>query len=307
MDGLILVDKPQKFTSHDIVLELRRLLQIKKIGHFGTLDPLATGVLILAVGKATRLFPFFSKEKKSYAGQIRLGFATETYDSFGQPTSAETQKLPDESEICEAMKKLEGEVLQTPPLYSAKKYRGQPSYKLARGKKEVLLKPVKVFIHSFALQKYYSPCIEFAVQCSSGTFIRSLAHDLGQNLGCGAHLTELKRITSGHFKLSDCLTLDKIKGLTQQGRFEEFLIPLESLLPQFPKIILKETGALRARNGHCIFPEDIQKVLLAERSLPLASQEEKKIFRLFSLEGKLLGLARKEPDQKGLLPFLVLS
>jgi len=306
MDGLILVDKPQKLTSHDVVLELRRLLKIKKIGHFGTLDPLATGVLILAVGRATRLFSFFSKERKSYMGQIRLGFATETYDSFGRPTSAESQKLPDESEICEAMKKLEGEILQTPPLYSAKKYRGQPSYKLARGKKEVLLKPVKVFVHSFALQKYDPPHLEFEVQCSSGTYIRSIAHDLGQYLGCGAHLTELKRITSGHFRLSDCLTLDKIKELIQQRRFEGFLIPLESLLPQFPKIILKEMGATRARNGNWILPEDIQNVLLPERSLLLVFQEEK-IFRLFSLEGKFLGLARKEPDQKRLLPFLVLS
>lgn len=307
MDGLILIDKPQALTSHDIVLEIRKTLHIQKIGHFGTLDPLATGLLIIAIGKATKLFPFFSKEDKIYRGRIRLGFSTDTYDSLGKPISLEKQLLPDKEKILLAMEQFRAEVRQIPPPFSAKKYRGKPLYKLARGKREFQLKPCTIFIHYFELKSYEPPFLDFEVKCSSGTYIRSIAHDLGQSLGCGAHLSELTRTDVGNFRLADSFTLKKIKTLAEKGEFESFLIPLESLLPKFPKVILNETGATLTKNGSTVFPENILKVFPCEPSLSDAPGEKEMIFRLFSLEGKLLALAKRGSQKKSLCPFLVIN
>ena len=165
MDGLILVDKPQNFTSHDIVLRIRNILNIKKVGHYGTLDPLATGLMLLALGKATRFFPFFSTTDKVYEGLIRLGFSTDTYDSAGKPTSSEEKNYPQKDSLLKAMKKFEGEIQQLPPPYSAKKYKGKPLYALVRGKKEFELRPSKIFIYFFQLIKYNPPLIKFKAKC----------------------------------------------------------------------------------------------------------------------------------------------
>ncbi len=307
MDGLILVDKPQNFTSHDIVLKIRNILNIKKVGHCGTLDPLATGLMLLALGKATRLFPFFSGTDKIYEGQIRLGFSTDTYDSAGKPTSAVRKKYPSKDILLKAMKKFEGEIEQVPPPYSAKKYKGKPLYALAREKKEFELRPSKVFIHFFELIRYNPPLLEFKVKCSSGTYIRSLAHDLGQNLGCGAHLSELTRTDVGNFNIRESHTVAEIKGLAEEGKTDEFLIPFESLLPEFPKIILNKKGSILAKNGSLVSPENIQEEILDESSLSDIPPEGEKIFRMFSLEGKFLALAKKVPEKNCFHPFLVID
>jgi tRNA pseudouridine55 synthase len=307
MDGLILVDKPQNFTSHDIVLKTRNILNIKKVGHCGTLDPLATGLMLLALGKATRLFPFLSKLDKIYEGLIRLGFATDTYDSAGKPTATEAKNYPLKDNLLKAMKKFEGDIQQLPPPYSAKKYKGKPLYLLARGKKEFELRPSKVFVHFFQLRKYNPPILKFKVKCSSGTYIRSLANDLGQDLGCGAHLSELTRTDVGNFNLNESHSLGEIKGLKKAGKTAEFLIPLESLLPEFPKIILKERGSVLAKNGNLISPEDIQKVILDESSKAGISPRGEKVFRMFSLEGKLLALAKEVSEKQCFHPFLVID
>jgi tRNA pseudouridine55 synthase len=307
MDGLILVDKPQNFTSHDIVLKIRNILNIKKVGHCGTLDPLATGLMCLALGKATRLFPFFSTTDKVYEGRIRLGFSTDTYDSAGKPTSSEEKNYPLKDNLLKAMKKFEGEIQQVPPPYSAKKYKGKPLYVLAREKKEFELRPSKVFIHFFQLIKYNPPLLEFKVKCSSGTYIRSLAHDIGQDLGCGAYLSELTRTDVGNYNIKESHTIGEIKGLAEAGKIDEFLIPLESLLPEFPKIILKEKGSVLVKNGNLISPENIQKVILDKSSLSNISPEGEKVFRMFSLEGKFLALAKEVPEKNCFHPFLVID
>ena len=307
MDGLILVDKPQNFTSHDIVLKIRNILNIKKVGHCGTLDPLATGLMLLALGKATRLFPFFSSMDKVYEGLIKLGFSTDTYDSAGKPTSSEKKNYPLKDNLSKTMKKFEGEIQQIPPPYSAKKYKGKPLHVLAREKKEFELRPSEVFIHFFQLIKYNPPHLEFKVKCSSGTYIRSLAHDIGQDLGCGAHLSELTRTDVGNFNLKDSHTIGEIKGLADAGKIDEFLIPFESLLPEFPKIILRERGSVLAKNGNLISPENIQKVILDESSSADIFPEGKIVFRMFSLEGKLLALAREVPEKNCFHPFLVID
>lgn len=307
MDGLILVDKPQDYTSHDVVVEIRDILNNKKVGHYGTLDPLATGLILLAVGKATRLFPFFSKLGKAYEGQMRLGFSTDTYDSTGKPTSSENKKYPQKGILLQAMKKFEGEIHQIPPPFSAKKYKGKPLYELARKKKEFELRPSKVFIHFFQLIKYNRPFIEFKVRCSSGTYIRSLAFDLGQNLKCGAHLSKLTRTEVGNFHISESFTLENIKKFTEEKKTEEFFIPLEFLLPEFPKIILKERGSIMAKNGNEISLENILKIINEKTSQPNIPNKEESFFRMFSLEGKFLALAKKMPEKNCFHPFLVVD
>lgn len=305
MDGLILIHKPQNCTSHDVVIKIREILNKKKVGHYGTLDPLATGLMMIAVGKATRLFPFFSRADKVYKGRIKLGFSTDTYDSFGKLTSEVTNEYPDKKLLLKLIEKFKGEITQVSPPFSAKKYKGKPLYALARQNKEFKLKTSKIFIHFFHLLNYKPPLIDFKVKCSSGTYIRSLAHDLGQNLECGAHLSQLTRTEVGNFNIKDCFTIDKTKKLAQENKIEEFLIPLELLLPEFPKIILKETGSALVKNGSMIFHDNILKVVYPRASLSNITKERENIFRMFSHEGKLLAFAEKIPEKKCLHPFLV--
>ena len=307
MDGLILVNKHQGCTSHDLITEVRKIIDLQKIGHYGTLDPLATGLMIIAVGKATRLSSFFLKADKIYEGQIKLGYSTDTYDSSGTPTSAESKVWPKKDKVLEVIKTFEGPIDQIPPPFSAKKYRGKPLYKLARNKKEFELKPSRVFIHFFDLKEYYPPFLDFNVKCSSGTYIRSLAHDLGQILGCGAHLSRLIRTKIGTFELSDALSLEEIKKLKEKDKIYDCLIPIESLLPQFPKVILKESGIALVRNGNLVFPENIAEIVQTKPLQNKSLIEKEAIFRLFSSEEKLLGLAKKEPEKNSFHPFLVFN
>ncbi|UCE21732.1 MAG: tRNA pseudouridine(55) synthase TruB [Candidatus Aminicenantes bacterium] len=307
MDGLILVNKSQGITSHDVVVQIRNILGTQKVGHYGTLDPLATGLVVVAVGKTTRLFPFYSKKDKTYTGRMRLGFTTDTFDSTGKPTSTEPKKLPQKAEVLKAMKKFVGEIEQIAPPYSAKKYKGKPLYELVRKNKKFELRPSQISIHFFDLVNYTPPELEFRVGCSSGTYIRSLAHDLGLRLGCGAHLSELNRTTVGNFHMDDSLDLDKIKQLNSQGQIEEFLIPLELLLPEFPKIILNERGSTLAKNGNKISSENIQKIFQDESTPQEDYQEKEAIFRMFTLEGEFLALAKKIPEKDHFHPFLVIA
>ena len=307
MDGLILVNKPQDITSHDVVVKIRRILGKQKVGHYGTLDPLAKGLVVIAVGKTTRLFPFYSKKDKSYTGRIRLGFSTDTYDSTGKPTSPENEEFPQKAALLKAMKKFIGEIEQVSPAYSAKKYKGKPLYELARGKKEFELKSSRVFIHYFDLTKFTPPELQFKVECSSGTYIRSLAHDLGQHLGCGAHLSELIRTSVGNYSLDKSLGLETIRQLNEEGKIEKFLIPLEFLLPEFPKIVLNERGSVLAKNGNRVTLEGILKILSDASPTKDAFEKKENLFRLFSLEGKFLAVAKSTPDKKEFHPFLVID
>jgi len=308
MDGLILVHKPEKLTSHDVVDKIRQILGKIKVGHFGTLDPFATGVLVIAVGKATRFFPFYLKTDKSYTAQIKLGVATDTYDLTGKPIPAKNSpSLPDEMRILKTIKIFLGEQSQVPPLYSAKKLKGVPLYVYAREDKKIELKPSRVTIHEFKLKNFHAPYLECFVRCSSGTYIRSLAHDLGQTLGCGAHLTQLQRTSIGPFLLENCFQLDNIAELALSKNFKEFLIPLESILPEYPKIVLTEFGAKLARNGNMILPENILNIYGMVGAEGKKDLDHEPLFRLFSPDGKLLALAKTQHEKFGLHPFLVIE
>lgn len=307
MDGLILVDKPPNVTSHRVVLEIRKILHTKRVGHYGTLDPMVTGLLIVAIGRATRLFPFFSKVDKVYRGQIRLGYSTDTFDSQGQLTSQEKKDYPSEHRLLQMMKRFEGEIEQVPPPFSAKKYKGKPLYTLARKKKAFELKTSRVFVHFFRLISYNPPFLDFTVKCSSGTYVRSLAHNLGEALGCGAHLSQLVRTMVGDFDLRQAFSLQDLRRCVQDGNTDRLLLPLEILLPEFPKVVLKESGSDLAKNGRCIFREDILNIFPQDSSFLDLSKEKEIIFKLFSMEGKLLAFGRRVPEREGIHPFLVID
>lgn len=305
MHGLILVDKPRGGTSHDIVARVRRILGQQRVGHFGTLDPLATGLLLVAVGGATRLFPWFSRHDKVYGGEMRLGWATETYDSQGRPVSEESPNLPDRTALIEAMKRFVGRFEQMPPPYSAKKVGGQPLYKWARSKRPVSPKSCRVIVHSFDLIDYAPPLARFNVHCGAGTYVRSLVHDLGQTLGCGAHLAGLRRLAVGTYSVDKALTLEEIERLAGEGNFKRFLVPLEALLPEYPRAIISEEGCRRLQKGRPLPDEAVLEVIPA---IPdkASAEEPSQACRLFSPEGRLLALAKPLEDKKGLLPLVVL-
>jgi len=282
MDGIILVNKPKNLTSHDIVQKIRILLNEKKAGHFGTLDPTATGLILIGIGKATKLFPFYAKLTKIYTGQIKLGYATDTYDSCGKATSEINTEYPSEIKIREIFKTFEGNISQVPPPYSAKKYKGKPLYKHARNNIKIKLPPNAIKIYFLNLLKYDPPAIDFETKCSS---------------------TQI-----GSFSINDSLTLEEISAMDHKKRTHEYVLPLENLLPQFPKIILSEQGALKAKNGASIKPEDIMNI--GFDSIPNNKHgfsENDQIFRLFSPEGQLIALATKKLERKGLHPFTVID
>lgn len=312
MDGVILVHKPSQITSHDVVQQLRNLLPHPKVGHFGTLDPLATGLLLIAVGRATRLFPFFSKLDKVYSGEILLGQATDTYDAEGTPTSAPFPPdagWPEHATIEKTMRSFEGDITQFPPPFSAKKHKGKPLYKLARAKLPTPLSPSEVTIHVFRCEAYAPPRIRFRVRCSSGTYIRSLAHDLGRSLGCGAHLSRLVRENVGDYSLQQAHTVDDIVTKNEEGRTRDFLIPIEELLDFYPRLILTEEGGALARHGNRIGPQHIARIYGNEATgSHEAGRQDTRVFRLFSQDGHLIALARTTTEQGGgLHPYLVID
>lgn len=248
-DGAIVVDKPQGITSHDVVNRVRRLFETRKVGHLGTLDPLATGVLPLVIGRATRLAQFFVLGEKKYDAWIRFGFSTDTYDSEGAPASEAVEPSFGREDLDRALEKFRGTFLQTPPLVSAKKVGGTPAYKLARKKIAVELKPVEVTVLSLELVEFTGQAARILVHCSAGTYVRSIAHELGRELGCGAFIEQLRRTASGEFTESQARSFEVLDELARNGRLREALIPASELLPQFPAALVDAQTAGSIRQG----------------------------------------------------------
>lgn len=213
MNGIFVVDKPKGITSHDVVLFFRRKFSVKKVGHAGTLDPMATGVLVLLLGSATRLFSQFMSDDKEYEGALRLGIRTDTHDSYGRILSnMEVSNITDK-DIKEAFNLFSGTIEQTPPMVSAVRYNGKRLYQLARRSIAVKPKPRKITIYSIKIKDINLPEVSFSVHCSKGTYIRKLACDIGERLACGAHLTALRRIRSGRFSIKDAVSFEDLKSL----------------------------------------------------------------------------------------------
>jgi tRNA pseudouridine55 synthase len=249
MDGIIVVDKPEGWTSHDVVNRMRRLANMKKVGHLGTLDPLATGVLPLILGRATRLSQYLMKGEKAYDAVVRFGYATTTYDSAGEPVSEPAEAPSCLEQVEELLAGFRGKVMQTPPPVSAKKVGGTPAYKLARKKIEFELAPVEVTVHSLEITNWSPPSMSVAVKCSAGTYVRSIAHDLGQLLGCGAFLERLRRTESSGFTLAQARTLDQLGALSEAGELDQALVPAADLLPEFPSEFVDAVTAGFIRQG----------------------------------------------------------
>ena len=311
MNGVLIIDKPAGLTSHDVVNRVRRILGQRSVGHLGTLDPLATGILPLVTGSFTRLAQFYVSSEKTYEGVIRFGFSTDTYDAEGEPTS-EPKPVNLSREVLEAhAARFRGVIEQMPPPFSAKKINGVPAYKLARKHKEVVLEPVQVEIKEFEILSVEADRANFRARVASGTYMRSVAHDLGQLLGCGAHLESLRRTSAAEFTLADAHTLDQLAAATRHAKdrhpahadvtageikichpdrslpfpqgaasevegpcvtaLEDLFVHPRKLLPQLPSVTADEQNAARIRAGR---PVNLPELSRARQVKVFAGQRE---------------------------------
>jgi tRNA pseudouridine55 synthase len=262
MDAVLIIDKPAGMTSHDVVACVRRLLDERSVGHLGTLDPSATGVLPLLTGRYTRLAQFYGAANKTYQGVIRFGFATDTYDADGEPIGPLQPVKVTLEEIQTVAQSQVGEIDQQPPKFSAKKVGGVPAYKLARKRQDVELKKVRVHVHRFEIHELELDRARFTAEVSAGTYVRALAHEIGEKLGVGGHLAELRRTASGEFTLSQAVTLDwlaenkeRAAGSTQKS-FKEFVTEVSlhprRILPDLPSVTVNQETAGLIANGRSV-------------------------------------------------------
>jgi tRNA pseudouridine55 synthase len=250
VNGLLVVDKPGGMTSHDVVARLRKITGERSIGHLGTLDPMATGVLPLLLGKYTRLAQYFSAAEKSYCGTIRFGFSTDTYDCEGKADGPDDRPVLTLEQVRAAAARFHGEMEQMPPPYSAKKIDGKPAYKLAREGKPVELKAARVRIASFEITGLEGTVASFAMSISAGGYVRSVAHELGRDLGCGAHLSSLRRTRAGDFTLDEAHTMGELEQLAgDAAALEAKFVHPRRILPQMPAVTGDAQALGRLRNG----------------------------------------------------------
>jgi len=280
MDGVLNINKPSGMTSHDVVGRVRRILQEKRIGHTGTLDPLATGVLVLCAGKATRIAQYLEAGEKEYKAIMRLGVSTDTLDAEGQVTATKSYTPPGRQQIIDVMKEFTGSIMQRPPAYSAVKVAGVPSYRLAREGKAEPLKPRPITIFSIDLTAYEDPLVSLTVRCSKGVYIRTLCAEIGDALGMGAHLSGLERSRSGRFGIDCSITLEQLQTMMMDGTIEKAFTTIDDALVAFPSVPISETESARVMHGSAITCPPSIANLNSER------------VRLHSPAGRLLGLAR---------------
>ncbi len=287
MNGVLIIDKPAGLTSHDIVNRVRRIIGQRSIGHLGTLDPMATGVLPLVTGSFTRLAQFYLSSEKVYEGTIRFGFSTDTYDAEGEPSSDPQMVLLRREEIEEHCAKFRGVIEQLPPPFSAKKIKGVPAYKLARKHQEITLKPVQVDIKELEILSVDGDRAQFRARVGSGTYMRSVAHDLGKALGCGAHLASLRRTAAGEFTIEDAHTLEELvvaagncsvdldagsqPAGTPADALQQLFIHPRKLLPHLPSVTADEQSAARIRAGR---PVNLPELSRARQVKVFAGQRD---------------------------------
>ena len=292
ISGVLVVDKPEGPTSHDVVTLTRRVLGVSRVGHTGTLDPLATGVLPLVIGRATRLAQFLTASDKTYEARIAFGRSTDTYDARGKETSA-CDRRPTREQLDHALEKFRGEFEQTPPAYSAKNIGGERAYELARkGKTGTLPQPVMVNAHRLDVLAFDGETATLSMTVTAGFYVRSLAHDLGEALGCGAVLVALRRTRSGEFGPDAAVPLEEVLRSKREDVARR-LIPLSGLLTDFPAVTLRGPATLeRLKNGVEMGPNDIVAPLAAPVGLAAPEAPQRIIVRLLTPDGDLAGLAK---------------
>jgi tRNA pseudouridine55 synthase len=288
LDGILNIDKPAGKTSYGIVAVVKRLSGEPRVGHAGTLDPAATGVLPVCLGQATRIVEFLVNTTKAYYAVIELGIATDTFDSSGKITCRGDWSVVDLEKLKSALALFQGVIQQTPPMFSALKHHGQPLYKLAREGLSIERKSRMVKIHRLELVSWQPPDVTLEIECGKGVYIRSLAHDLGQALGCGAYLKGLVRTRCGIFGIEDAVSLSRLEEAFHQGDWQHFLYPVDSVLQDFDAVVVDDDAVAAIRNGQSIAVADSQ-----------AADAEKTYRRAYSQDGSFLGILRYLPD-KGL-------
>jgi tRNA pseudouridine55 synthase len=279
MDGILNINKTTGMTSHDVVVSIRRLLKQKRVGHAGTLDPAASGVLPICIGKGTRVAEYLSESGKAYRAEIVFGVETDTYDSEGAIVRTASAADLTRAQIEQALQHFTGQQMQLPPRYSAIKLQGQPAYKLARAGEDITLKPRPITIYRLEVINWLAPRLTLAVECSKGTYIRSLAHDIGEQLGCGAYLAALVRTRSGPFSLAESITLEQLAGAVAEDngqRAAHFLYPPDIALQQYPALRLDDVTVERVLHGNAFTYDEHTHAELA---------------RVYDMAGRFLAIA----------------
>ena len=290
MDGVIVICKEKGFTSHDVVAKLRGILHMKKIGHTGTLDPDAEGVLPVALGKATRLVDMITDKEKTYEAVMRLGVVTDTQDMSGTVLSQTTELSVTEEELCTVVSSFVGDYMQVPPMYSALKVNGKKLYELAREGKTVERKPRPVHFYEIEILDISFPLVHFRVTCSKGTYIRTLCHDIGEKLGCGAAMESLLRTKVGRFTLDDAITLAQTEEAVQKGIIESKILGIEEILAEYPRVCCTKEGDRLLANGNPL----VQALVDA--------QEKKGWIRMCSSEGSFSGVYQWDEKRNRYFP-----
>ncbi len=317
MDGVLVVDKPPGLTSHDVVVRVRRALGVRRVGHIGTLDPMATGVLPLVVGRATRLATLLAVGHKVYEGAVLLGVATDTYDVTGTVTAdARDQagtgpvRAPSRPEVERVAEAFVGTFTQRPPPFSAKKIGGVRAYRLARRRQPVNPTPVEVTVHALDILDVTASHIRCRVSCEPGFYMRALAHDLGAALGCGACLESLRRERSGAFDLDQAVTLDELEG-AQADDLSSRMSPLAHLLPDVPRLVMTEHGTKRASHGNDVSQADVLSSDRGWSTGPVrgggteSPMHPRNLVRLCDQHGTLIAIAKAD-EARLLHPMIVL-
>jgi tRNA pseudouridine55 synthase len=294
MNGVMVVNKPAGMTSHDVVQRARKMLGERSIGHLGTLDPMATGVLPLLIGRMTRLAQFYLGAEKTYEGEIRFGFATDTYDADGDPAGEPRPISFDRKALEQAAARFRGPIQQTPPPFSAKKIAGVPAYKLARKKKEVELEPVMVEVKEFEILSFEGERAKFKARVASGTYLRSIAHELGQALGCGAHLASLCRTSVGEFTLAEARTLEEAQKAVDALGLRDIQCPITDIMYSnegaalflHPRRLLPQFPAVTA-------PPDAQERILHGNAVNLSEMSAAPLVKVFASQTELIAIARR--------------
>ena len=286
MDGIFNINKATDMTSHDVVKTIRKLLKQKRVGHAGTLDPAASGVLPICVGQATRLAEYLSESGKAYSAEIVFGIVTDTYDSEGSVVRTANVENLSLVQIEEALQHFTGPQMQLPPRYSAIKLQGQPAYKRVRAGEEISLAPRPIVIFQLNIIDWHPPRLTLAIECSKGTYIRSLAYDLGEYLNCGAYLNKLVRTRSGPFTLSDSITLEQLADAATSGTVEVYLHPADKVLQDYPALALDAATAEHVRHGNAFKYEEPQ------------GYADTQLARVYDEAGHFLAIAEWDAEQE---------